>query len=61
VIGELRLLNIHMRHERGTMAVTAGASRDGMIGIAQAEALVADGEAKRLWRDECPPESVVGI
>ena len=40
------------------MAVTSGPSADGMIGIAQAETLVAEGSAAWLWRDDCQLEAL---
>lgn len=55
MIGELRLLNVNRVFERSTTAVTA-TSRGGMIGLAQAEALVA---ANGIWRGDCQLDEAV--
>ena len=52
MIGELRPIGVNRAFERSTMAVPAGVSRDGMIGLVEAENLVTANEAAWIWRDD---------
>jgi hypothetical protein len=51
-VGEIRLLGRNRVFETGILPVKLGASCDGMIGLAEAEALVAANEAQWAWRDD---------
>jgi hypothetical protein len=50
VTREIRLIAVNRAFERSTMAVTAGVSRDGMIGLIDAEALVVAGKPLAMAR-----------
>jgi hypothetical protein len=54
MIGELRLIPLHREFGVATLDVTAGHTswKDGAVSMVDAEALVAEGPAAWIWRDD---------